>query len=440
MSASESVEHKKIKDLISAKLKDWAGASIEEYPSSGHELDVFAVTRDGISIYVEIIWSDSLQNFFRDMSMIQTADADIKLVVVSPKILRNEKCQREFEKVAISQRKLGFAMHGDLIDGTIIIENSGYLEKKFREIVIDLINHVQKYGKVIGKQIEFQPKEPRSVDKLKEQLLSNLFPVIKFPSSIFSSPTDVRKVAEVFKRLGPAIADHPFLPKNKRLYTFDNLRNPSSLFSPIISKNDITEEQTSEWLRDSDERNDLMYLFHLSLEKYCKKRGLYFDKKHDRFVCQLKDEKDDTFTWRAGSKIVSRKVAKRVFGKSGNHLYCTHYAADLKFMFIDDKLFLKIEPTITFTSDGYHPIRIEKLASLMSRYLSKQYNNTYLSLVRFWAKYLSKLDVTISIPAGEPVIEVSVNPIATPVSVGIVNETVPAAKFQSETIGKEPRK
>jgi len=58
--------------------------------------------------------------------MIQTPDADIKLVVVSPKILRNEKCQREFEKVAISQRKLGFAMHGDLIDGTIIIENSGY--------------------------------------------------------------------------------------------------------------------------------------------------------------------------------------------------------------------------------------------------------------------------------------------------------------------------
>lgn len=63
LNASESYEHKRIKTLISEKLREWTGATLQEYQSSGHELDVFAVTPDGISIYVEVIWTNSLQNF-----------------------------------------------------------------------------------------------------------------------------------------------------------------------------------------------------------------------------------------------------------------------------------------------------------------------------------------------------------------------------------------
>jgi hypothetical protein len=87
---SESEEHKKIKHLISTGLHKWTGASLKEYPSSGHELDVFAVTPDGISIYVEIIWSATSRNFYRDISMIQQSDAVVKLVVVGPGILSKE--------------------------------------------------------------------------------------------------------------------------------------------------------------------------------------------------------------------------------------------------------------------------------------------------------------------------------------------------------------
>jgi len=77
---SESFEHKKIKDSISVKLREWFGVSVKEYPSSGHELDIFAVTPDGISIYVEIIWSDTSTNFFRDMSIILEED-EMKAVI-----------------------------------------------------------------------------------------------------------------------------------------------------------------------------------------------------------------------------------------------------------------------------------------------------------------------------------------------------------------------
>ena len=133
MTPSESSQHRRIKNIIYAKLKEWTGATLEEYPSSGHELDVYAVTRVGISIYVEIIWTSSRTNFLRDMLMIQTSDADVKLVVVSPEILTNDEFQRQFEKVAISQRRLNFAVHGSFIDGDRILNEHEYLETELKK-------------------------------------------------------------------------------------------------------------------------------------------------------------------------------------------------------------------------------------------------------------------------------------------------------------------
>jgi hypothetical protein len=91
-------------------------------------------------------------------------------------------------------------------------------------------------------------------------------------------------------------------------------------------------------------------------------------------------------------------------------------------MLVDSSLFLKIEPTKVFTYDGFKPIRKKKIASLMSRYLSKEYNSAYLSSVRFWAKFLSKLDVKISIPVGSQLIEIDTNPVGTQLPVGIADK------------------
>jgi hypothetical protein len=422
VTSSESTQHKRLKEIIGAKLKEWTGATLQEYPSSGHELDVFAVTTNGVSIYVEIIWSSSRVNFFRDMNMIQTSDANVKLVLVSPKILNKTEFQREFEKVAIAQRRLNFAMHGNFIDGERILKEPEYLNTEFKDIVLRLLNQVNVRGKAVGIQVELNPPKVDSANEVEEQLLSNLFPVKKYPEKIFASPTNIRYSREVYEKLGHRIKDIPFLSKDKKIYTFDNLRVSSSPFLSIISKDRVTEENVSDWLQDSVKRNDLMYLLNVGLKKYCENRGLYFDKKHNRFVCLLKDGETYFFSWKRKVRFVPRKIATCVKGKSGDVLYCKHYAASLRFMFLDKNIFLKIEPTMTFTYDGYKPIRSAKLASLMSRYLSKQYNSEYLDLVRFWGKFLSKLDVSISIPVGKETIEVDPNPIGVPTSIGIVTK------------------
>jgi len=424
MPSSESIQHRKIKERICEKLKKWTGATLQEYPSSGHKLDVFAVTPTGISIYVEIIWSSSRTNFFRDMTMIQASDANVKLVVVSPKILTNEEFQRQFEKIAISQRRLNFAMHGSFIDGERILNEPDYLEIELKRIVLGLLSQVKIRGKAVGAPVEFEPPEPTTASEVEEQLLSNLFPVKKYPTTIFVSPTNIGSAKEAYKELGLKIKELPFLPKNKKLYTFDDLKQPSSPFLPIIATKQITEEKVSDWIQDSTKRNDLIYLLNLALKKYCESRGLHYNKKHRRFVCPLEDGRTRFFAWKAGTKHVTRKIATCIKGEEGNILYCKHYAANLRFMFLDYDLFLKISPTMTFTYDGSRSIRSPKLASLMSRYLSKQYNIQYLNLVRFWGKFLSKLDVAISIPVGKESIEIMSEPVATPISVGIEKERI----------------
>jgi len=356
------------------------------------------------------------------MTLIQASDADVKLVVVSPKVLRNDKYRREFEKVAISQRRLNFAMHGEFIDGEKIIDPD-FLETEFKSIVLDLLKRVQMRGKVVGTRARFEPPKPASVDEIEEQLSSNLFPVKKYPSTIFASPTNFTSAIAIYRECGDRIKPYPFLPKRKKLYTFNDLRKTSTPFSRIISENEITMEKVSDWMQDDNKRNDLMYLLNLSLERYCRRRGMDYIKKYQRFVCRLQREQSTRFfTWKPKTRFVPRIIAQCVTGRKGNILFCKHYAAELRFMIIDDNIFLRIAPTMAFTSDGYHPISSPKLASLMSRYLSHQYNNQYLELVRFWGKFLSKLDTWITIPAGDTTIEIDSNPLLMSVGVGIAEE------------------
>jgi len=160
----ESAEHNKIKTAISEKLKVWTGATLQEYPSSGHELDVYAMTPEGISVYVEIIWSSSKNNFFRDLNLLQTSDAKVKLVVASPEIISKKSCRREFEKVVIAQRKLGIAIHGNLIDGLKIIQRPKYMENDFKKIFFEMLDHARKCEKAFVEEAGSQSPKSAQAD------------------------------------------------------------------------------------------------------------------------------------------------------------------------------------------------------------------------------------------------------------------------------------
>jgi hypothetical protein len=139
----ESEPHRRIKEIIQKKLQEWFGASVEEYLSSGHELDVFAVTSSGISIYVEIVWHDSMSQFLKDMNMLQQSDADVKVVIGSPEVIGNGIMTREFSKIVVSQRRAGKTFHGDILSGNQILEDREYAENGLKKLLSTLVTEAE---------------------------------------------------------------------------------------------------------------------------------------------------------------------------------------------------------------------------------------------------------------------------------------------------------
>jgi hypothetical protein len=96
----ESPQHVQVKELLEEKLRDRFGSAIQEYPSTGHELDVFSISSSGIDIYVEIIWAHSKLHFQSDIIMLHESDAKVKVVVSSPEIIADSNLLRTFNKGA----------------------------------------------------------------------------------------------------------------------------------------------------------------------------------------------------------------------------------------------------------------------------------------------------------------------------------------------------
>lgn len=131
---SESEAHLTIKKVIYGKFNEWYGASIPEYYDEAHELDVYAVTSDGYSIYAEVIWDPSKSHFRDDLLIIQRSDADIIITIVNPKILENDARVREFNKTLLSKRKAGIKM-SPMLNGQRVLDDLDYVTYEIRHII-----------------------------------------------------------------------------------------------------------------------------------------------------------------------------------------------------------------------------------------------------------------------------------------------------------------
>ena len=139
----ETAEHNQIKEIVSVILKKQYGVSLSEYPDSGNIHDGKAVTSDGISIFVENVWTSSRSNFQRDLNILHRSKDDVKVFIVNPKILQNNSLKREFEKTAITKREKGFQV-SPLIDSSRILNDHDYANNDFCRIIEELVTEARK--------------------------------------------------------------------------------------------------------------------------------------------------------------------------------------------------------------------------------------------------------------------------------------------------------
>lgn len=134
----ESTEHYNLKKIFEDKLRSWYGASIDEYYDRGHILDVYAITSSGLKIYVEIVWS----NFKNDMLILERSEADIKVVIANPSILKNKNLVKDFNKTVMSQRGRGVKIWGVMINGERILSEPTCIDSEIRQIFDALISEI----------------------------------------------------------------------------------------------------------------------------------------------------------------------------------------------------------------------------------------------------------------------------------------------------------
>ncbi len=139
----ESEEHSKIKETVLENLRSKYGSGLKEYPDSGSINDVKVVTGDGISIFVENVWTSKKTNFDRDLNILLRSKDNVKILVVNPEILREGSLVREFQKTLMTEREKGFQV-SPMIDGSKILNDPDYVQNEFSKIVAELVAEVRK--------------------------------------------------------------------------------------------------------------------------------------------------------------------------------------------------------------------------------------------------------------------------------------------------------
>jgi hypothetical protein len=172
----ESLEHKQAKESLGKFFAENYGFAVTEYLDSGFEMDVSTVAFPAKKIMVEIIWSSSKENFFRDMTIVLSSEAEIKIVVVNPEILGKKAIVRYFDRIRLGEANKGYSIIGMLgwnaSDETAVLK---VLKAKLDE--------------VLSKRKE---KISDEIRRLKEEIFDSTIPL----------PSVISKCLELSKKLG----------------------------------------------------------------------------------------------------------------------------------------------------------------------------------------------------------------------------------------------
>ena len=157
----ETPEHKNAKDAICKFFSENYGTALTEYLDSGFEADVSAVLFPVRKIMVEVIWSSSRVNFYRDLNLILSSDAEIKIVVVNPEISQNDELVRYFGRIKQTEAVKGYSYIG------LVPWDSSNFDSCLHVIEIELDKIIEtRKGKIID-----------AVKQLKEDIFNKRIPL-----------------------------------------------------------------------------------------------------------------------------------------------------------------------------------------------------------------------------------------------------------------------
>jgi hypothetical protein len=233
-----------------------------------------------------------------------------------------------------------------------------------------------------------------------ERILSSLLPVTHLPMAVFAAPCGYgdRQDAVVKQHLKyPKDQEQiiRFLVREKKLFSFHDLREPDGPFSPVIDVNKVEKYRSEKFWATGEGHRRFLTLLNRAMYRYTAKLGINYDPTHQRFYFPvLKPGEERRVSYRPlNRKTESRQVAweeKRKKTGEGKGFWW-HLAAGLRFhRLADDQWCLSIRPERHLTTNGVIPLPPEKIGRKVTRLKAGMFNDKYLSEVNFWRDFLSR--------------------------------------------------
>jgi len=261
------------------------------------------------------------------------------------------------------------------------------------------------------------PERPDEPDQVSEVLLSNLLPVVGLPKTIWSCSTRLRTKAEI-----PRGVHLPgFLLREGSLYTLHGLADASSgPFKEFVESKTARPETAVAWQGDVAKWRWYTELLNLCLRTHLRPEA-HFDPEHHRFwfVPKPNSRKSVLVKWGSGTK---RTVVRAP--EEGRQQNWVHHAARLNFETIGKAVYLAINPTYVFTTDGWVPVPKDVAGPLVTQWAGRERNKTILGHVLLWADFVTRGRKVVHIKAGEQSVAISRLPATVETSVGLASDHV----------------
>jgi len=262
--------------------------------------------------------------------------------------------------------------------------------------------------------------------KFQEWLHSNLLPVTKIPTKIYSAPLPLKPStatdAEAMARIPP------LKQVRGKIWSLAPLGEPA--IAGLVGCDPAQAETTSidKWLPWTRERNWLRELFYSYVRRRCAALGMAYDEAHRRFYFTPENGSARIRTYQAFKRRATRQLAYPYYDKeSGQLRFWVHHAARLTFSDFGTEFYLKVEPGYAFTKNGVDFLASEDIGPLATRRKSGERNQNVFNHIIFWSEILASPGGEINIDCDGQLLVISKMFESTKTGFGIPSDSIPIA-------------
>jgi len=269
-------------------------------------------------------------------------------------------------------------------------------------------------------------------DEIHEIIYSNLFEVKNIPEKVYIGTAKHKSRAEVIEALRLVHPDDKhfplkYMPYEDKIVTFANLTHPINIHSEIVQPDKITQESVADWLADPDKERIIVSLLNKEVIDKAERQRMRFDRKTGKLYYPVfHDERERKEEWATRYRgVLKKQVAKRMWTDTLARYIYSHGAIRTGILKIDDRFYLRLNPTMMITEDGKTPMIGMKEGAIITGQTYRVYNKQQLNNILFWInKFGDGGDVFVT---GDFVI--SNEPVQTSMEIGITWD-IPTADFK----------